>query len=93
MGKALGIDLRLELAELVELHGLERMAAVFVQDFVQLNDLTLIDACLREVSKANSEEHSTFKEIFLELVGVDAQIEVLEVHRIVCDFALVLYLI
>ena len=93
MRQALGIDLSLELAELVELHRLEWMAAVFVQDFVQLNDLTLIDACLREVSKADSKEHSTFKEIFLELVGVDTQIEVLEVHRIVCDFALVLYLI
>ena len=93
MGKALGIDLSLELAELVELHGLERVAAVFVQDFVQLNDLTLIDACLREVSKANSKEHGTFEEIFLELVGVDTQIEVLEVHRIICDFALILYLI
>ena len=30
MGKALGIDLCLELAELVELHGLEGMAAVLV---------------------------------------------------------------
>ena len=58
-GYAFGIDLRLKLAKLVELHGLQGVAAIIVHLLVEVHDLTLVDAGLGEIAEPNCQEDST----------------------------------